>query len=102
LQRSGPAAGSAARPDLRDRASRLLQAVVEAALEILAVEVAADKHELAGTLLAVLPGRAPVGIHHHVHALIDVAPRRAVDRQNALAAEDVGAAQLQQCAHPLL
>jgi hypothetical protein len=55
-QRSGPAAGSAARPDLKDRASRLLQAVVEAALEVLAVEVAADEHELARTLLAVFQG----------------------------------------------
>src|SRR5215218_767298 len=102
LQRHGPAAGSAARPDLKDRASRLLQAVVEAALEILAVEVAADEDELARALLAFFPGRAPVGIHHHVHALVDVASRRAVDGQNALAAEDVGTTQLQQCAHPLL
>ena len=37
-----------------------------------------------------------------MHALIDVASRRAVDGQDALAAEDVGAAQLQQRAHPLL
>src|SRR5258708_27409463 len=35
-------------------------------------------------------------------ALVDVAPRRAVDGQNALAAEDIAAAQLQQRAHPFL
>src|SRR4029079_4627149 len=80
----------------------LLQTVFEAALEVLAVEVAADEDELARALLAVLPRRAPVGVHHHVHALIDVAPGRAVDRQDALAAQDVLAPELQQRAHPLL
>jgi hypothetical protein len=37
-----------------------------------------------------------------MHALIDVASRRTVDGQDALAAEDVGAARLQEGAHPLL
>src|SRR5262249_35289876 len=80
----------------------LLQAVFEAALEVLAVEVAADEHELARTLLAVLPRLTPVGVHHHVHALIDVALGRAVNGEDALAAQDILAAQLQQRAHPLL
>src|SRR5262249_40769665 len=79
-----------------------LQAVFEAALEVLGVEVAADEDELAGALLAFFPRRAPVGVHHHVHALIDVAPRSAVDRQDALAAQDVLALELQQRAHPFL
>src|ERR1700682_3863866 len=34
--------------------------------------------------------------------LEDVAPRRAVDGQNALAAEDIGPAQLQERTHPFL
>src|SRR5262249_39021494 len=97
---SATAAARCARPDCPDRTS--LQAVFEAAFQVLAVEVAADEDKLARALLAVLPGLAPVGIHHHMHALIDVAPRRAVDRQDALAAEDVGAAQLQERAHPFL
>src|SRR5690349_3396942 len=82
--------------------SLLLQAVFEAALEVLAVEVAADEDQLARALLAVLPGRAPVGIHHHVHALVDVALGRAVDGEDTLAAQDVLAPELQQRAHPLL
>src|ERR1700730_11625106 len=86
----------------RSSFTRLFQAVFEAALQVLAVEVAADEDELAGTLLAVLPRRTPVAVHHHVDALVDVAPRCAVDRQNALAAEDVGTAQLQERAHPFL
>ena len=80
----------------------LLQAIFEAALQVLGVEVAADEDQLAGALLAILPRRAPVGVHHHVHALEDVALGRPVDRQDALAAQDVAAAQLQQRAHPLL
>ena len=47
-------------------------------------------------------GEPQSAVHHHVHALIDVAPRCAVDGEDALAAEDVGAAQLQERAHPLL
>src|SRR6266446_646637 len=86
----------------RSSFTRLFQAVFETTLEIVAVEVAADEHELARTLLAVFPRRAPVAVHHHVDALVDVAPRRTVDGQNALAAEDVAAAQLQQRAHPFL
>src|SRR5690242_4467262 len=73
----------------RDDTGSLLKAVFEAALEVFAVEVAADEDELARALLSLLPRRAPVGIHHHVHALEDVAARRAVDRQDALAAQDV-------------
>src|SRR6185503_6809908 len=80
----------------------LLEAIFEAALQVLAVEVAADEDQLAGAFLAILPRRAPVGVHHHVHALEDVAPRRAVDRQDTLAAQDVAAAQLQERAHPFL
>src|SRR4051812_48928032 len=86
----------------RSSFTSLLQAVFEAALQVLGVEVAADEDQLARALVAFLPRRAPVGVHHHVHALEDVAARRAVDRQDALAAQDVTAAQLQQRAHPFL
>src|SRR5882672_93540 len=72
----------------RSSFTRLLEAVFEAALQVVAVEIAADEDELAGTLLAVLPGRTPVAVHHHMDALEDVASRRTVDGQNALAAED--------------
>src|SRR6266853_1904615 len=48
----------------RSSFTRLFQAVFEAALQVLAVEVAADEDELAGTLLAVLPRRTPVAVHH--------------------------------------
>src|SRR5262245_43955494 len=86
----------------RSSFTRLFQAVFETALEVLAVEIAADEDELAGARLAVLPRRAPVAVHHHVHALKDVAARGAVDGEDALAAEDVGTAQLQERAHPFL
>src|SRR6185436_18707128 len=82
--------------------TRLLQAVFEAALQVLAVEVAADEHELARALLVGLPRHAPVAVHHHMDALVDVAARRAIDGEDALAAEDVLAAQLQERAHPFL
>src|SRR5471030_106108 len=80
----------------------LLEAVFEAALQVIAVEIAADEDELARALLARLPRRAPARVHHHVHALVDVALGRAVDRQDALAAEDVRPLDLQERAHPLL
>src|SRR5882672_8958927 len=80
----------------RSSFTRLFQAVFEAALQVLAVEVAADEDELAGALLAVLPRRTPVAVHHHVDALVDVAPRRTVDGEYSLAAEDIGTAQLQE------
>src|SRR6266850_2228892 len=86
----------------RSSFTRLFQAVFETTLEIVAIEVAADEHQLARTLLIVFPRRAPVAVHHHMDALVDVAPRSAVDRQNALAAEDVAAAQLQERTHPFL
>src|SRR6267154_4361464 len=54
----------------RSSFTRLFQAVFETTLEIVAVEVAADEHELARTLLALFPRRAPVAVHHHVDALV--------------------------------
>src|SRR5712672_2111392 len=50
----------------RSSFTRLFQAVFEAALEVIAIEVAADEHQLARTLLIVFPRRAPVAVHHHM------------------------------------
>src|SRR6185437_65142 len=86
----------------RSSFTRLLQAVFEAALQVVAVEVAADEDQLARALLAGFPRRAAVGVHHHVHTLVGVTLWRAVDRQDTLAAEDVRSLDLQESAHPLL
>src|SRR5262245_36213468 len=80
--------------------SALERAGREAALERLAVELAADEDQLAGARIVLPPGLAPVGVHHHVHGLEDEAPILALDREHALRAQDVGALLLQHAADP--
>ena len=57
----------------RSSFTRLLQAIIEAALEVLAIEVAADEDDAALALLIGAPRALMIAVEDHVHALEDEA-----------------------------
>src|SRR5690606_32603291 len=63
-------------------------------LQALRVEFAADEHQPAFMLLAVLPRALVVAFDDHVHALYDVAVRVVPEGDDALEAQDIRAFEL--------
>src|SRR5262245_24843394 len=64
---------------------------LEALPQTFGVEIAADEHQPALMLLAVLPGALVVAFDDHVNALDDVAVRIVLERDDAFEAQNVRA-----------
>src|SRR4051794_14595502 len=74
---------------------------LEARLDLLAIELAADEHE------TVVAGSSPprpfeLAIEHHVHSMKDIAPVFILEAEHALHAEDVLPLALHQVVEPLV
>src|ERR1700730_8846830 len=75
-------------------------AAFEAGLDPLLRQGAADEYDPAFPLLPVLPWPLVIAVEDHVHALKDQPLIVALERQDALAAQDVGSVPLHQILHP--
>src|SRR5438132_14125231 len=75
-------------------------AAVKAGLDPLLRQVAADEYDPAVPLLPVLPWPLVIAVEDHVHALKDEPLVIALERQDALAAQNVGSVPLHEILHP--
>src|SRR5580704_17168585 len=75
-------------------------AAFEAGLDLFLRQVAADEYDPAFPLLPVLPWPLVIAVEDHVHALKDEPLVVALERQDALAAQDVGSVPLHEILHP--
>src|SRR5712692_7935662 len=75
-------------------------AALEALADPLRRQVAADEDDAALALLALLPRALMIAVEDHVHALAHEALVVALEREDALAAQDARAILLHQVLHP--
>ena len=78
------------------------EALAEAGVEFLAVEISADEDQLTAAEFTAFPGTVCLAFEEHVDALEDETFGGSIDIKNSLHAEDVGSLGLEQCGEPLV